>query len=79
MISRGGFTFEVTNANVVPYNPWLSLKLNCHINVEKSNSARNSKYLYKYTLKGSDRAMVSVELDNEEQPRNEIAEFKDLR
>ena len=79
MISRGGFTFEVTNANVVPYNPWLSLKLNCHINVEKSNSPRNSKYLYKYTLKGPDRAMVSVELDNEEQPRNEIAEFKDLR
>ena len=78
-IKRGGITFEVTNANVVPYNPYLSLRFNCHINVEKSNSARNTKYLYKYVLKGPDRAMVSVEADGDERPRDEIADFKDLR
>ena len=79
-IKRGGVTFEVTNANVVPYNPYLSLRFNCHINVEKSNSARNAKYLYKYVLKGPDRAMVSIEADGEEErPRDEIADFKDLR
>ena len=78
-VQRGGVTFEVTNANVVPYNPYLSLRFNCHINVEKSNSARNTKYLYKYVLKGPDRAMVSVEADGDERPRDEIADFKDLR
>ena len=78
-VKRGGVTFEVTNANVVPYNPYLSLRFNCHINVEKSNSARNTKYLYKYVLKGPDRAMVSVEADGDERPRDEIADFKDLR
>ena len=78
-VKRGGITFEVTNANVVPYNPYLSLRFNCHINVEKSNSARNTKYLYKYVLKGPDRAMVSVEADGDERPRDEIADFKDLR
>ena len=79
-IKRGGVTFEVTNANVVPYNPYLSLRFNCHINVEKSNSARNTKYLYKYVLKGPDRAMVSIEAEgDEERPRDEIADFKDLR
>ena len=78
-IKRGGVTFEVTNANVVPYNPYLSLRFNCHINVEKSNSPKNAKYLYKYITKGPDRAMVTVEMDGEERPRNEIQDFKDLR
>ena len=79
IIKRGGMTFTATNAMVVPYNPYLSLMFNCHINVEKSNSARNTKYLYKYVTKGPDRAMVSVEPDGEERPRDEIADFKDLR
>ena len=79
IIKRGGITFVATNAMVVPYNPYLSLMFNCHINVEKSNSARNTKYLYKYVTKGPDRAMVSVEPDGEERPRDEIADFKDLR
>ena len=79
MIKRGGVEFEVTNAMVVPYNPSLSLEFNCHINVEKSNTARNTKYLYKYLTKGPDRAMVSVEAEDSEQPRDEIADFKDLR
>ena len=78
-VKRGGITFEATNAMVVPYNPFLSLLLNCHINVEKSNTARNTKYLYKYVTKGPDRTMVSVEPDGEEGPRDEIADFKDLR
>ena len=78
-IKRGGLTFEADNSMVVPYNPYLSLLLNCHINVEKSNSARNTKYLYKYVTKGPDRAMVSVEPDGEERPRDEISDFKDLR
>ena len=79
IIKRGGVEFEVNNTMVVPYNPSLSLEFNCHINVEKSNTARNTKYLYKYLTKGPDRAMVSVEAEDCEQPRDEIADFKDLR
>ena len=71
--------FNVTNANIVPYNAFLSLKYNCHINVEKSNSARNVKYLYKYVTKGGDRAMVSTEVEGQTGPRDEISNYKDLR
>jgi hypothetical protein len=41
---------------VVPYNPYLSLLFNCHINVEVCTSIAVVKYLYKYVYKGHDRA-----------------------
>jgi hypothetical protein len=44
----------------VPYNPLLSLRYNCHINVEVCSSVAAVKYLYKYVYKGHDRAMVEV-------------------
>jgi hypothetical protein len=40
--------FEYTNQWVVPYNPYLSRKYGCHINVEACTSIRAVKYLYKY-------------------------------
>lgn len=76
LITRGGRSFTITNRDVVAYNPYLSLRYNCHINVEKSTSPRNAKYLYKYVTKGPDRACVSAEVDG---PRDEIADYKDLR
>jgi len=45
---------------VVPYNPYLSLLFNCHINVEVCTSVAVVKYLYKYVYKGHDRAQVDV-------------------
>ena len=78
-MNRGGIPYQATNRDVVPYNPFLSLRYKCHINVEKSTSPRNAKYLYKYVTKGPDRSMVSAELDNEDRPRDEIADYKDLR
>jgi hypothetical protein len=45
---------------VVPYNPYLSLLFNCHINVEVCTSFAVVKYLYKYVYKGHDRAQVDV-------------------
>merc|ERR1712237_158065 len=75
----GGATFQVTNRDVVPYNPYLTLRYDCHINVEKSTSPQNCKYLYKYVTKGADRAMVSAEVGGEDRPRDEIADYKDLR
>ena len=68
---------SVDNSWVVPYNPYLSLRYNCHINVECCASPKATKYLFKYVTKGNDRAMVSAEVDG--QARNEIVEYQDLR
>jgi ATP-dependent DNA helicase PIF1 len=67
----------IDNRWIVPYNPYLSLRMNCHINMERCTSPKAAKYLYKYITKGSDRAMVAAEVEG--QPRDEIADYKDLR
>ena len=67
----------VDNAWVIPYNPVMSLRYNCHINIECCASPKATKYLFKYVTKGNDRAMVTTEVDG--QPRDEIAEYQDLR
>jgi hypothetical protein len=58
---------------VVPYSPYLSLKFNCHINVEVVQSIKAIKYLYKYTHKGPDRAKIKLYLagdkKNSEEPK----------
>ena len=70
----------IDNSWVVPYNPFLSKRYNCHINMEVCTSPKCAKYLYKYTLKGSDRAMVATVVPGQEgQPRDEITEYVDLR
>ncbi|KAI5392254.1 hypothetical protein KIW84_076877 [Lathyrus oleraceus] len=51
---------SVDNRWVVPYNPWLLLKYDCHINVEICISIKNNKYLYKYVYKGPDRMAMEV-------------------
>ena len=61
----------VDNTWVVPYNPWLLLKYNCHINVEICCSIKSVKYLYKLAsehtltcvLKGSSIFLVRVNLE----------------
>ena len=82
----GGQTAKKKNKNidnswVVPYNPYLSLRYNCHINVEICISSRAAKYLYKYVTKGSDRAMVFAEVESEDckKARDEIREYEDMR
>ncbi len=45
---------------MVPYNPYLSLFFNCHINVEVCTSVAVVKYLYKYVYKGHNHAQVDV-------------------
>ncbi|GMF41744.1 unnamed protein product [Phytophthora fragariaefolia] len=56
---------EYDNATInqwfVPYNPYLSQKYNCHINVEVSTTLTAVKYLYKYVYKGSDKAVITIE------------------
>ena len=42
----------IGNRWVVPYNPWLLIKYDCHINVQVCSNIKSIKYLYKYVYKG---------------------------
>jgi hypothetical protein len=69
---------------VVPYNPYLSLFFNCHINVKVCTSVAAVKYLYKYVYKGHDRAQVDIGLVDAAVPaqprmRDEIKIYQDGR
>ena len=82
-----------TNANIVPYNPYLLFRYNCHINVEFINSINALKYHIKYIYKGQDQATYSVngaelqqdrstEAEQQQQAveaRDEVEEFKHAR
>jgi hypothetical protein len=57
---NGQYLHRFDNRDVVPYNPFLLLRYNCHINVELCSSIRLVKYLYKYVYKGHDRANVTI-------------------
>ena len=71
---------RITSQWVVPYSPFLSLRYNCHINVELCCSVESVKYLFKYIYKGHDRQMVRTDDANGNRERlNEIAEYQDLR
>ena len=48
------------NCNVVPYNPYLSAKYDCHINVEVCISVKAINYIHKYIYNGHDCATVGV-------------------
>ncbi|XP_064637877.1 uncharacterized protein LOC135494057 [Lineus longissimus] len=71
-----GQEFTADNRWVVPYNPYLTLKYNSHLNVEAVISVSCVKYLYKYTCKGSDRVMMAINGTNE---RDEIERFVNAR
>lgn len=49
-------TALLDNRHVVPYNPYLLHKYNCHINVEVTVFMYVVKYLFKYVCKGHDLA-----------------------
>ncbi|XP_074352823.1 uncharacterized protein LOC141691974 [Apium graveolens] len=58
IVSKGKANLD--NQWVVPYNHDLLVKYQCHINVEICAHARSLKYLFKYCLKGHDRAIVEI-------------------
>ena len=58
---KGGLPIDARD--VVPYNPYLSRLLQCHLNVEFCRTVRSVKYLYKYTFKGHDRATIELDFD----------------
>ncbi|XP_071727276.1 uncharacterized protein [Rutidosis leptorrhynchoides] len=58
-VSKGKATLN--NSFVVPYNWFLLLKYNAHINVEWFNRSKAIKYLFKYLNKGPDRATIVIQ------------------
>ena len=76
-INRGKYKDDlVDNRWVVPFNPYLLLKLDCHVNVVIVTSVISVKYVYKYQYKGPDRILMTVEKQNE---RNEVTQFVSAR
>ncbi|XP_021713592.1 uncharacterized protein LOC110681775 [Chenopodium quinoa] len=51
---------QLDNQWVIPYNPYLSLLFDCHLNVEVCSTIKAVKYLYKYVYKGHDRISYNV-------------------
>ena len=74
-----GVEHVIDNSMVVPYSPLLSLRFNCHINMDICTSPTGAKYLYKYAYKGEDRAMVRAEIGDDGVSRDEISDFEDMR
>lgn len=52
---------KVDNSWVVPYSPYLLMRLRSHINVDYCTVASVVLYIYKYIYKGSDRAVTTVQ------------------
>ena len=75
---KHGEYMTVDNQWVVPYNPYLLLRYDAHINVEAVGSVEAVKYLYKYIHKGPDRIMVAVGENKEERniAADEIQRFE---
>lgn len=68
------------NRNVVPYNPFISLKYNAHVNVEVVTSLKAVKYIYKYIFKGHDYTNIVITSDGQAQlNHNEITNYVDGR
>lgn len=67
------------NRWVVPYNPYLLRRYNCHINVEVCSSIKAVKYLYKYIYKGHDRASFSVNDAQNSVGLDEVAAYREAR
>lgn len=59
------------NTYVIPYNPYLLLRFNCHINIEVCSTVLCVKYLFKYCYKGHDSALIEFSTDNEINENND--------
>ena len=71
---RGQNELIIDNRWVVPYNPYLSAKYKCHVNVEICTEILSFKYLYKYVYKGHDKVVLDVG-----QNFDEVNRFRDSR
>ena len=79
---KGNKKYVVDNSWVIPYNPVLLLRYDCHINVEAVATVVAVKYLYKYISKGPDRSIIEISKSREKndgQVIDEVKQFLDCR
>lgn len=69
--------FDFNNRWVVPYNPFLTNKYDCHINVKSATAIGAVKYLFKYAYKGNDWGSFVVQEDS--QVIDETQDYLDAR
>jgi hypothetical protein len=70
---------DVTNQFIVPYNPFLLLYFQAHINVEICSSVRSIKYIHKYVYKGHDCCNVGMAVESDALDYDEINAFLNAR
>ncbi|XP_019235643.1 PREDICTED: uncharacterized protein LOC109215972 [Nicotiana attenuata] len=71
---------HLDNSWVVPYNPFLLEKFDCHVNVEICSDIKVVKYPYKYICKGHDKIAFSVHnKDTNTEVIDEIKEYHSAR
>ena len=75
-VNHAGYTY--TNCDVVPHNPYLSAKYDCHINVEVCASIKAVKYIHKYIYKGPDMGTVRIGQGGGE-TLNEVEQYLNAR
>ncbi|XGW13313.1 hypothetical protein V3C99_000002 [Haemonchus contortus] len=61
---------------VVPSNPYLLTKFDCHVNLEVCGMISAVKYLYKYVYKGPDRARINIESSRNGDETTNVDEIK---
>eukprot|EP00984_Skeletonema_dohrnii_P018289 scaffold8514_cov74-Skeletonema_dohrnii-CCMP3373.AAC.1 len=84
---RNNKKYTFTNADVIPYNKYLTQRFDCHINVEYCHSISAIKYLFGYISKGCDQATVEVQAGptseqdwtGTAQASNEVLEYQTKR
>ena len=67
------------NKDVVPYNPYLTKRFGCHINVEICTSKQSILYLFKYVYKGNDRVTFKLRKSGDVANYDEILDYYDAR
>ncbi|KAI7943612.1 hypothetical protein MJO28_011140 [Puccinia striiformis f. sp. tritici] len=79
-VSVSKHTSTFNNGNIVPFNKFLTLMFECHINVEVPVNTTAIKYLYKYITKGHDRAYMAMNgVDGKTVYADETEKFVDGR
>ena len=85
-LKRGDKEYQVDNRWTVPYNKYLLLKYDCHINLEFCASITSVKYIFKYVYQGHDCADIQTTTGEYQQENNdnvikwdEISKFQDTR
>ena len=66
-----GKQVTVDNSLVIPYNSFLSLMFDGHINIEFLESVVSVMYIYKYIPKGPDRCIISTRKSEESEKPQE--------